>query len=56
MYHPADKGNKESSLLQCQTKTNVTPDGQKGDDSPELAMATLSHCRKIEQYNPNLNA
>lgn len=55
-YHPADKGNKESSSLQCQIKTSVNPDAQKGKDSPELAMTTLSQCRKIEQYNPNLNA
>lgn len=55
-YHPADKGNKESSLLQCQIKTNANPNGQKGNDSAELAVTDLSHHRKIEQYNPNLNA
>lgn len=37
-------------------ETNMNPDGQKGNESPELAMTNLSHCRKIEWYNPNLNA
>lgn len=47
--HPAHKGNKESSLLQCQIKTNMDHKGQKGDTSTELAMVTLSHCRRTEQ-------
>lgn len=55
--HPAHKGNKGSSLLQRQIKTNMDPKGQKGDNCTELAMITLSHCsRRIEQHNPNLNA
>lgn len=53
--HPAHKGNKGSSLLQCQIKTNIDLKGQKGDNSTELII-TSSHCRRIEQYNLNLNA
>lgn len=53
----AHNGNKGSSLLQRQIKTNMDPKGQKGDNCTELAMITLSHCsRRIEQHNPNLNA
>lgn len=37
-------------------QNNIDPKGQKGDNSAELAMITSSHCKRIEQYNPNLNA
>lgn len=49
---------KEKKKVHCcsQIKTNIDPKGQKGGNSTELAMITSSHCRRIEQYNPNLNA
>lgn len=40
--HPAHKGNKESSLMKCQIKTNIDPKGQKSDNSTELDMITSS--------------